>query len=88
MKVIEKGTDRTATAHLYLHGRVPPLDEYGEFVNSDDKAIECFIPVEEGQQIKVGGRFDGTVSGRYLKTPRRLTLTRWTDTNHWIRCLC
>jgi hypothetical protein len=61
MKVIEKGTDRAANAHLYMHGRVPPLDEYGEFVNSEDKAIECFVPVEEGQQIKIGGRWSGTV---------------------------
>lgn len=62
MKVIEKGTDRSANVHLLRHQRVPPLDEYGEFVNSDDKAIECFVPVEEGQQIKIGGRFSGTVS--------------------------
>ncbi|KAF2790732.1 hypothetical protein K505DRAFT_390444 [Melanomma pulvis-pyrius CBS 109.77] len=60
MKVIEKGTDRSANVHLLRHQRVPPLDEYGELVNSDDKAIECFVAVEEGQQIKIGGRFSGT----------------------------
>jgi len=62
MKVFEKGTDRTANLHLYNSEMAEPLDEFGEFINSEDKAFECFVPVEDGQQIKVAGRFSGTVS--------------------------
>jgi hypothetical protein len=61
MKVIEKGTDRKAEVHFYVRGRVPPVDEYGEYVDPVDNAICCFVPVEEGQKIGVNGKFGGTV---------------------------
>lgn len=62
MKVIEKGTDRRAEVHLHAQGVIDPLDEYGEYVDPVDNAICCFVPVEEGQKIRVDGRFNGTVS--------------------------
>jgi hypothetical protein len=61
MKVIEKATDRKAEAHVHVEGRVLPLEEYGEYVDPVDKAICCYVPVEEGHKVKIGGRFSGTV---------------------------
>ncbi|KAF2630893.1 hypothetical protein BU25DRAFT_455948 [Macroventuria anomochaeta] len=59
MKVIEKGADRTAHANIYVEGRVQPLEEYGEYVDARDKAICCYVAVEEGHKIRVDGRFSG-----------------------------
>jgi hypothetical protein len=61
MKVIEKATDRKAEAHVYVEGRVLALEEYGEYVDPIDKAICCYVPVEEGHKVKIEGRFSGTV---------------------------
>lgn len=61
MKVTEKGAERTAEAHIYVEGRVKALEEYGQYVDSHDKAICCYIPVEEGHAIRVESRFSGTV---------------------------
>lgn len=61
MKVIEKGTDRQAEVHLYVEGKLQALQEYGEYINPDNKAICCFVPVEEGHKPKITGKFSGTV---------------------------
>lgn len=61
MKVTEKGTDRTAEAHIHVEGRVSALEEYGQYVDGHDKAICCYVPVEEGHKVKIEGRFSGTV---------------------------
>ena len=62
MKVIETGTDRKAEVHIYVDGEVDALGEYGEYIDPKDRAICCYVPVEEGHQLKFGGRFTGTVS--------------------------
>lgn len=62
MKVFEKETDRKANAHIFALGRVKELEEYGQYVDPVDKALCCYVPVEEGMVVKVGGRFTGTVS--------------------------
>jgi hypothetical protein len=61
MKVTEKGTDRRAEAHIYVEGQVPELEEYGVYIDPIDKAICCYVPVDEGHTVKIGGRFSGTV---------------------------
>lgn len=61
MKVIEKGADRVAHAHIHVEGQVNPLEEFGEYVDANDKAICCYVPVEEGLKIRVDGRFTGPV---------------------------
>jgi hypothetical protein len=61
MKVMEKATDRRAEVHIYVDGEVDARREYGEYIDAKDKAICCYVPVEEGHQIKVGGKFSGTV---------------------------
>jgi hypothetical protein len=62
MKVIEKGTDRRAEVHIYIDEQVPAVAEYGEYIDSKDKAVCCYVPVDEGHKLKFGGRFSGTVS--------------------------
>ncbi|KAF1929510.1 uncharacterized protein M421DRAFT_3981 [Didymella exigua CBS 183.55] len=59
MKVIEKGTDRTAFAHITVEGRVNPLEEYGQYIDVRDKAICCYVAVEEGQKLRIKGSFSG-----------------------------
>ncbi|KAH6612655.1 hypothetical protein C7974DRAFT_290446, partial [Boeremia exigua] len=59
MKVIEKGADRTADAHLYLEGRVTPLEEYGQYIDASDKAICCYVATEEGHKFRIDCRFSG-----------------------------
>lgn len=61
MKVIEVGADRTAEAHICVEGRVQPLREYGQYVDAHDKAICCYVAVEEGDKVKLKGCFSGTV---------------------------
>ncbi|KAI4951096.1 hypothetical protein J4E91_003801 [Alternaria rosae] len=60
MKVIEKGSDRRAQVHVYVEGRVAPLEEYGEYIDPRDKAICCYVAIDEGHKPRVGGRFTGT----------------------------
>ncbi|KAJ8112085.1 hypothetical protein OPT61_g5460 [Boeremia exigua] len=60
MKVAEHGADRVAEAHVHVEGRVSALEEYGEYVDDHDKAICCYVAVEEGDKIRVSGRFSGT----------------------------
>jgi hypothetical protein len=62
MKVIEKGTDRKAEVRVYLDAKVKALSEYGQYIDPKDKAICCYISVDESHQLKFGGRFSGTVS--------------------------
>ena len=62
MKVVENATDRRAESHIYVEGRVDPLEEYGQYIDPKDKAICCYVPVEEGHKVKIGGKFSGTVS--------------------------
>ncbi|KAF2683233.1 hypothetical protein K458DRAFT_404821 [Lentithecium fluviatile CBS 122367] len=50
MRVEEKDSNR----------RVLELDGYGQFVDDVDKAICCYVPVEEGTVIKISGKFNGT----------------------------
>ena len=61
MKVAEKATDRVAEVHIYVEGKVHALEEYGQYISSEDKAICCYVPVEEGHKIKICGKFSGTV---------------------------
>lgn len=76
MKVKENGSDRIAEAHIHVDGKQDPLEEYGEYVDPKDKAICCYIPVEEGDVLKIFGRFSGKV--------RRLTnfCSLFTDMPH------
>jgi hypothetical protein len=77
MKVTEKGTDRRAEAHIYVEGQVPELEEYGEYIDPIDKAICCYVPVDEGHTVKIGGRFSGTVCFMGIRIPRTaLTLAQ------------
>jgi hypothetical protein len=62
MKVIEKGTDRKAEVHVYVEGNVEALVEHGEHIDPKDRAICCYVAVEEGHKPQFGGRFSGTVS--------------------------
>ncbi|KAF2854661.1 hypothetical protein T440DRAFT_551738 [Plenodomus tracheiphilus IPT5] len=60
MKVVEQATDRTAHVHMYVEGKLVPVSEYGDYVDLADNAICCYVPLEEDQTIRVGGRFSGT----------------------------
>ncbi|KAJ4370673.1 hypothetical protein N0V83_005194 [Neocucurbitaria cava] len=60
MKVAEKASDRTAEVHIRVEGQAKALKEYGEYISSEDKAICCYVPVEEGDTIKIEGVFSGT----------------------------
>jgi hypothetical protein len=61
MKVLEKGNDRTAYVHVYVKGQVNPLNEYGQYIDARDRAVCCYVAVEEGHEIKIDGRFNGVV---------------------------
>lgn len=61
MKVIEKGTDRSAEVHVCVEGAVKPLGEYGQYIDANDKAICCYVPVVEGHKVQIRGKFAGTV---------------------------
>ena len=65
MRVTEKDTDRTAEVHICVEGQLPPLKEYGQYIDPTDGAICCYVAVEAGDKIKLDGRFTGTVSYRY-----------------------
>jgi hypothetical protein len=62
MKVAERASGRRAEVHVYVEGRINALEEFGEYIDAKDKAICCYVPVEEGQNIKIRGKFSGTVS--------------------------
>lgn len=62
MKVQEKGTDRRAELHVHVQEQVEELAEYNQYVDPEDKAVCCYVPVEEGRIIKIAGKFNGTVS--------------------------
>ena len=62
MKVQEKGTDRRAELRVHVQEQVEELAEYGQYIDPDDQAICCYVPVEDGSVVKVAGRFHGTVS--------------------------
>jgi hypothetical protein len=62
MKVQEKGTDRRAELHMHVQEKVEELTEYGQYIDPDDQAICCYVPVEEGNIIKIAGKLHGTVS--------------------------
>jgi hypothetical protein len=64
MKALENDTDRQAEVHLHVEGKVEPLAEYGEYIDPSDNAICCYVPIEEGHQVKIRGHFSGTVSGQ------------------------
>ncbi|KAF2876463.1 hypothetical protein BDV95DRAFT_650561 [Massariosphaeria phaeospora] len=61
MKVQEKDADRKAEAHVLVEGQVAELPEYGEYIDKEDHAVCCFVPVEPRMKLKIGGRFHGTV---------------------------
>jgi len=61
MKVIETDSDRRAQVHVYVDGRVAALEEYGEYIDPRDKAICCYVAIDEGHKPRIGGRFTGTV---------------------------
>ncbi|KAH5259740.1 hypothetical protein HBI71_114180 [Parastagonospora nodorum] len=60
MRVMEKVTDRMADIHVHVEGQVDALEEYGEYVDATDKAVCCYVPVDEGHKVRVFGRFNGT----------------------------
>jgi hypothetical protein len=62
MKVAEKNSDRSAEVHLYVEGSTEALDEFNEYMDTADGAINCFVPIDLNNKVRVGGRFDGTVS--------------------------
>jgi len=62
MKAIEKDTDRTAEVNVFIEGQVPALKEYGEYIDSRDKAICCYVALYEGDKPRIRGQFSGTVS--------------------------
>ncbi|KAI4941817.1 hypothetical protein J4E86_010328 [Alternaria arbusti] len=59
MRVIERDTDRKAQVNIFVKCQVQALEEYGEYVDPRDNAICCYVPIDEGHQPKVGGRFSG-----------------------------
>jgi hypothetical protein len=63
MIVIEEDADRKALVNVSVDGRIQPLEEYGEHIDPRDNAVCCYVPVEEGDKIKIRGEFSGTVSG-------------------------
>lgn len=71
--------------HIYVEGKVQALEEYGEYVSAEDKAICCYIPVDEGHNIKIGGKFSGTVCTYPVGHAQKLTKVI-TDVNHSLRC--
>ncbi|CAI9635291.1 hypothetical protein GT037_007736 [Alternaria burnsii] len=60
MKVVEKNTDRTAEVNVFVEGQVPALKEYGEYIDSRDKAICCYVALYEGDKPRIRGQFSGT----------------------------
>jgi hypothetical protein len=60
MKVAEKASDRWAEVHILVEGKVNALEEFGQYIDKD-KAICCYVPVEQGQKVKISGRLTGTV---------------------------
>jgi len=68
MRVLEKDTDRKAQVNIYVKGQVQALKEYGEYVDPRDNAICCYVPIDEGHQPKVGGRFSGKVTITYINS--------------------
>ncbi|KAK7184156.1 hypothetical protein DPSP01_001206 [Paraphaeosphaeria sporulosa] len=60
MKVDEKGTDRRAELHIHKHEQVEELAEYGQYIDPDDAAVCCYVPIEDGNIVRVAGRFNGT----------------------------
>ena len=62
MKVVEQNSDRQASAHVYVEGRIAALEEYGQYVDpDDDNAICCYVPIDEGNKAKIRTWFSGTV---------------------------
>ncbi|KAF2178595.1 hypothetical protein K469DRAFT_754436 [Zopfia rhizophila CBS 207.26] len=59
MKVFEKGTDRKVEIHFKIEGVDTPIDEYGEYIDTDG-AVCCYVPVEAGNKIKLNSNFCGT----------------------------
>lgn len=86
MKVAEKASDRTAEVHLRVEGQAKALKEYGEYISSEDTAICCYVPVENGDTIKIEGRFSGTVCKYSANSTQKLI--RVTDVGHQLRCRC
>jgi hypothetical protein len=72
MKVQEKGTDRRAELHMHVQEKVEELPEYGQYVDPDDQAICCYVPVENGNIIKIAGKLHGTVCTTLLRFSRGL----------------
>ncbi|KAF3006052.1 hypothetical protein E8E13_010891 [Curvularia kusanoi] len=60
MKVTEQGTDRTADAHIRVGGKIPVLREYGQYIDTRDGAICCYVPVDEEDEIMFDITFHGT----------------------------
>jgi hypothetical protein len=87
MKVKETGVDRTAFAHITVEGRVNPLEEYGQYVDAHDKALCCYVAVEEGHKLRVKGNFSGLVRSTFSTAPQRHTYYL-TDTCRCLRLRC
>ncbi|CAI6342032.1 unnamed protein product [Periconia digitata] len=60
MKAREVDSDRIAEVNLHRNGRVSELDEFGEYCDPNDGAICSYVPVSDGDVIKIGGKCAGT----------------------------
>ncbi|KAI2482879.1 hypothetical protein Ptr902_05196 [Pyrenophora tritici-repentis] len=61
MKVVEQNSDREASAHVYIEGKLVELKEYGQYVvPNNGKAIGCYIPIDEGEKLRIRTWFSGT----------------------------
>ncbi|CAA9962332.1 hypothetical protein PTMSG1_05708 [Pyrenophora teres f. maculata] len=61
MKVVEQNSDRQVSAHVYVEGKIAELKEYGQYVDPNNgKAIGCYIPIDEGDQLRIRTWFSGT----------------------------
>lgn len=61
MKVIEPHSDREAEVYLHVIGKLNSVDEYDQYIDSETKAICCYVPLSLGDKLEIGGTFSGTV---------------------------
>ncbi|PVH95342.1 hypothetical protein DM02DRAFT_477223, partial [Periconia macrospinosa] len=60
MKAEEKDSDRKAEVHIHISGQVKAIKEYDEYLDPDDGAICCYVPVNAEDEIRIKGRCSGT----------------------------
>ncbi|OAL53333.1 hypothetical protein IQ07DRAFT_597652 [Pyrenochaeta sp. DS3sAY3a] len=60
MKVFEPNSDRKAEVYLQITGKPYPVQEYGHYVDPETKALCCYVPLSLGDELEIGGNFEGT----------------------------